>query len=166
MKNSELTPEEIYKYALRVAQRYGMHQEAEDIAQRVVEIRLSKPENNQHIVHSVVDAIRAEGFNTSPDRPLGLNRRHIPTEFLPENTEPEPDKIYSFELDTMIGSLKGQDRVVFVLYYKWGFNAVEVAEALGITPARVGQLLVPLTEYLKCRFAKGHTPTPNQTIPS
>ncbi len=159
MKNSNLSPEEIYRFALRAARKMNMGDYAEDVAQTVVKNRLRGIGTKQHIKQSVVDAIRECDLSTNPRHGIGAIRKEISTEEMPVSYT-SPPTIWEFEVDEIVGSLSGKQRAVFVLHFKWGMFGLEIAEILGISESRVGQILKRVTTNLRCRLTEGHPVDP------
>lgn len=63
-------------------------------------------------------------------------------------TKSPDDYIYIFK---MVSSLGPQDKAIFYLTFKWGFELAEIAETFGFTPSNINQRLKKIVKFLGCK---------------
>lgn len=129
------------------AGRKGFNQDADDIAQGVILAMLEGRHQHATIDQAVIDAIRKRYGR--PDTAQFAARTALRTA-LPIGKR-NSDKLGSvndgkrlddrLDIERMVRALKGDERALFVLIYKWGFTYPEAGECFGVSQSRICQRL-------------------------
>lgn len=154
LSGDELT--RLYDKILRTCQRWGLSQDAEDIAQTVILGYLEGRSTHQMIKHSIIDVLRAQqGRKGSRVLSEKKNLRHampIKNELL---EAPEPDghikgfsKIHELDFRKKIEVLAPNEHCMIFLIVVWGFTQSEVADCFGTSESWVCQKLAVIKEKL------------------
>lgn len=138
---------------LRAVRKIGLYlnkEDLEDVVHDVMEYRLKKPNSKQLYKHSVIDCIRKDLGRKNEkyfDDRINL-RKPLFLEDLGPYLIDESHKtiidVYEF-----CGHLKGAQRSVFLLYYKWGMTIGEIGFVFEKSEAWVSITLKKITESIK-----------------
>lgn len=142
--------DEIEVIAKGEARKLGCRWLAEDIAQ---EARLQRHLGRKASVGQIaIDVVRSEFGRSGTDTNAAKRAERVgwlPVEDAMRIGEPEMED--GLQWQSVVASLKDEERAFVVLFYQWGLTLKEIAFCYGVTESRVCQQLGEATNKLRKR---------------
>ena len=136
---------EVRRIALSIAHKLVGSDYADDIAQEACLLFLEGHGKKKMIRHAVIDSIRKiYGDDRNETHWLRVNERHGGNP-LYQIAAPK----VNLDGARILAGLRGPARVAATLYFKWGFDMMEIAEVLGVVESRISQIVKKVREQAK-----------------
>lgn len=154
------------KKAERCAADLGFAHEKEDIAQDVLLQMLEKP--GRPVRYATIDAIRER---TGRKGDISYEARQVLNLSVSNGTEHiewEPESLSGrlearLEVESLLGSVNGANRAIWLLTYQWGLSEKEIGYLFGVSESRICQRL----RRIQARLSQSvlQTPRPEGEAP-